>query len=71
MRAAEDRRKVVPSPARPKPSRDSKRPPKEDPELNAPLTTADLTISAFHFFSERIEFKGVFRSELWPRHKIV
>ena len=38
---------------------------------NSPLTTADLTVSAFHFFSEKIEFKTVFRPELWPRRKIV
>ena len=39
--------------------------------LTAPLTTAELALPTFQYFSERIEFKGVYRSELWPRHKIV
>jgi len=37
----------------------------------APLTTADLSTTVFHYFSERIEFKTTFRPELWPRKKIV
>ena len=40
-------------------------------EPMGPLTTADLTIPSFHYFSERIEAKGISRTELWPRRKIV
>jgi len=42
--------------------------PKKD---SSPLTTADLTISALHFFSEKIESKSTFSNELWPRRRIV
>eukprot|EP01022_Parablepharisma_sp_SALTPOND_P008804 TRINITY_DN136_c0_g1_i2.p2 TRINITY_DN136_c0_g1~~TRINITY_DN136_c0_g1_i2.p2 ORF type:complete len:1025 (-),score=93.25 TRINITY_DN136_c0_g1_i2:2722-5796(-) len=44
---------------------------KDDAHVAAPLTTADLAISTFHFFSEKIEFKTTFRPELWPKRKIV
>ncbi len=68
MKANSDRRKAVPSPKKSKPV--STRKPKDDPHV-APLTTADLAINTFHYFSERIEFKSVFRPELWPRRRIV
>ena len=31
----------------------------------------ELMIKNFRFFSEKIGFQGVFKSEIWPSHKIV
>ena len=73
MKAQEERVKTVQSPKRSKVAKDARKKTREesDNQPTAPLTTADLAISPFQYFSERIEFKGVYRSELWPRHKIV
>lgn len=36
-----------------------------------PLSTKDLVILPFAFFSEPIQVRTTFRRELWPRQKIV
>lgn len=75
MKRQEESKKLGPSPARiaVKSIKQLNKKTKKD-KVNPdaiPLTTADLAISTFQYFSEKIEFKGSFRSELWPRHKIV